>query len=117
MNVPPASKMWILHCSSRRGGNHCADKISHVSTDAFLLSAARTPIGRYGGGFKSMHPSELGAVAGRAAVERSSLSPELVDLVIIGHARQAGSGPNPARQVGRRMGLRDHVPAWTLNQA
>jgi acetyl-CoA C-acetyltransferase len=64
-----------------------------------------------------MHPSALGAVAGRAAVERASLAPELIDLIIVGHARQAGSGPNPARQVGRRMGLGDHVPAWTLNQA
>jgi acetyl-CoA C-acetyltransferase len=99
------------------GGITAADKIPHVTTDAFLLSAARTPIGRYGGGFKSMHPSELGAVAGRAAVERASLAPELIDLIIVGHARQAGSGPNPARQVGRRMGLGDHVPAWTLNQA
>ena len=98
-------------------GTTAADKISHVPIDSFLLSAARTPIGRYGGGLKNIHPSELGAVAGRAAVERASLPPELVDLVIVGHARQAGSGPNPARQVGRRMGLGDHVPAWTLNQA
>jgi acetyl-CoA C-acetyltransferase len=98
-------------------GTTAADKISHVPIDSFLLSAARTPIGRYGGGLKNIHSSELGAVAGRAAVERASLPPELVDLVIVGHARQAGSGPNPARQVGRRMGLRDHVPAWTLNQA
>ena len=85
--------------------------------DAFLVSGARTPIGRYGGGLKSIHPAELGAVAARAAVERASLSPELIDLVIVGHARQAGCGPNPARQVGRRTGLADRVPAWTLNQA
>jgi acetyl-CoA C-acetyltransferase len=88
-----------------------------VPRDAFIVSAARTPIGRYGGGLKSLHPAELGAAAARAAVERASISPELIELVIVGHARQAGSGPNPARQVGRRMGLADRVPAWTLNQA
>jgi acetyl-CoA C-acetyltransferase len=88
-----------------------------VSHETFIVSAARTPIGRYGGGLKSVHPAELGAVAGRAAIERASLAPDLIDLVIVGHARQAGSGPNPARQVGRRMGLVDRVPAWTLNQA
>jgi acetyl-CoA C-acetyltransferase len=92
-------------------------KIQGVPTDTFIVSAARTPIGRYGGGLKSLHPAELGAAAGGAALEHASLSPELIDLVIVGHARQAGSGPNPARQVGRRMGLVDRVPAWTLNQA
>ena len=85
--------------------------------DTFIVSAARTPIGRYGGGLKSVHPAELGAIAARAAVARAALDPELIDLLIIGHARQAGSGPNPARQVGRRLGLADRVPAWTLNQA
>jgi acetyl-CoA C-acetyltransferase len=88
-----------------------------VIPDIFIVGAARTPIGRYGGGLKSVHPAELGAVAARAAVERAAIDPARIDLVIIGHGRQAGSGPNPARQVGRRMGLGDAVPAWTLNQA
>jgi acetyl-CoA C-acetyltransferase len=88
-----------------------------VPPDTFIVSAARTPIGRYGGGLRSVHPTELGAVAARAALERAAIPPDLIDLVIIGHARQAGSGPNPARQVGRRTGLADRVPAWTLNQA
>ena len=85
--------------------------------DIFIVGAARTPIGRYGGGLKTVHPAELGAVAARAAVERAAIDRERIELVIIGHGRQAGSGPNPARQVGRRMGLADAVPAWTLNQA
>jgi acetyl-CoA C-acetyltransferase len=83
----------------------------------FILGAARTPIGRYGGGLRGVHPAELGAVAGRAALTRAGVPPDAVDLVVIGHARQAGSGPNPGRQVGRRVGLPDRVPAWTLNQA
>jgi len=86
-------------------------------SDVFIVSAARTPIGRYGGTLKSVHPAELGAVAARVALDRAALHPTAVDLLIVGHARQAGSGPNPARQVGRKTGLPDAVPAWTLNQA
>ena len=85
--------------------------------EVFVVSAARTPIGRYGGTLKSVHPAELGAVAARAALSRASIEPEAVELVVIGHARQAGSGPNPARQVGKRAGVPDTAPAWTLNQA
>jgi len=87
--------------------------------DVFVLSAARTPIGRYGGALKSVHAAELGAVAARAALSRAGLDPRSagVDEVIVGHARQAASGPNPARQVGRRTGLPDEVPAQTINQA
>jgi len=88
-------------------------------TDIWIVGAARTPIGRYGGSFKSLHPAELGAVAARAALARAGLDPATADVdeVFIGHARQAGSGPNPARQVGRRTGLPDTVPAQTINQA
>ena len=85
--------------------------------DVVVVSGARTPIGRYGGAFRNVHPAELGAVATRAALERAGLDPALVDEVLIGHARQAGSGPNPARQVVRRAGLSDTVPAQTINKA
>jgi acetyl-CoA C-acetyltransferase len=86
-------------------------------TDVFILGAARTPIGRYGGTLRDTHPAELGARAARAALTRASLAPDDVDEVIVGHGRQAGSGPNPARQVVRRAGLPDHIPAFTVNQA
>ena len=86
-------------------------------TDVFILSAARTAIGRYGGALRRVHPADLGAAAGRAALARAEVPGERVDLLVMGHARQAGAGPNPARQVGRRLGLGDEVPAWTLNQA
>jgi acetyl-CoA C-acetyltransferase len=85
--------------------------------DVVIVGAARTPIGRYGGAFRNVHPAELGAVAVHAALERAGVDPGLVDEVVIGHARQAGSGPNPARQVGRRAGLPDSVPAQTINKA
>lgn len=82
-----------------------------------ILGAARTPIGRYGGALKSTHPAELGARAVKAALDRAGLEPGAVEEVFFGHGRQAGSGPNPARQVGRRAGLPDASPAQTINQA
>src|SRR5262245_8018279 len=88
-----------------------------AARDVVILGAARTPIGRYGGALKDVHPAELGAVATRAALERSGVAPEEVDEVIVGHARQAGSGPNPARQVGQRAGLPFTTPAQTINKA
>jgi acetyl-CoA C-acetyltransferase len=86
-------------------------------SEIVIVGAARTPIGRYGGAFRTLHPAELGAVATRAALDRSGIDPASVDDVWIGHARQAGSGPNPARQVVRRAGLADAVPAQTINKA
>jgi acetyl-CoA C-acetyltransferase len=82
-----------------------------------ILGAARTPIGRYGGSLKDVHPAELGAIAARAALKRAQIPADEVDEVIVGHARQAGSGPNPARQVGHRAGIPVRVPAHTINKA
>jgi acetyl-CoA C-acetyltransferase len=82
-----------------------------------VLGAARTPIGRYGGTLKDVHPAELGAIAARAAIERAGISPDDVGEVLVGHGRQAGSGPNPARQVGHRAGVPHRAPAQTINKA
>src|SRR5688500_9418645 len=84
--------------------------------DVFVVGAARTPIGRYGGTLKSIHPAELGAVAAKAALERASLAPDAVDAVFIGHGRQAGSGPNPGRQAASRTGIPVTAPAQPINQ-
>jgi acetyl-CoA C-acetyltransferase len=85
--------------------------------DVVIVGAARTPIGRYGGALRNVHPAELGAVAARAAIERAGLTADAIDEVLIGHGRQAGSGPNPARQVGKRAGVPDSAPAQTVNKA
>jgi len=85
--------------------------------EVVIVGAARTPIGRYGGSLRNVHPADLGAVAARAALERAGVSADAVEEVLIGHGRQAGSGPNPARQVGRRAGIPDSVPAQTINKA
>jgi acetyl-CoA C-acetyltransferase len=88
-----------------------------AARDVVILGAARTPIGRYGGSFKDLHPAELGAVATRAALERAGVPGDEVAEVIMGHGRQAGSGPNPARQVAHRAGIPMTAPAQTINKA
>ncbi len=86
-------------------------------SEVVIVGAARTPIGSTAARSGRCHPAELGAVAARAAIERSGVDPSEIDEVIVGHARQAGSGPNPGRQVARRAGLADAVPAQTINKA
>jgi acetyl-CoA C-acetyltransferase len=88
-----------------------------AARDVVILGAARTPIGRYGGSLKDVHAAELGAVAARAALERASVPLDEVDEVIVGHGRQAGSGPNPARQVAHRCSIPVTAPAYTINKA
>jgi acetyl-CoA C-acetyltransferase len=61
--------------------------------------------------------ADLGEVAAKAAIERSGLPPAAMDETIFGHARQAGGGPNTARQVSHRAGVPDSVPAYTVNKA
>jgi acetyl-CoA C-acetyltransferase len=85
--------------------------------DVVIVGAARTPIGRYGGSLRTVHPAALGAAAATAAMTRAGVSPALIDEVLIGHGRQAGSGPNPARQVGIHAGIPVTVPAQTINKA
>lgn len=85
--------------------------------DVVLLSAVRTPIGRFGGALRQQTAAALGAVAARAALERAGVAPGQVEETIFGHARQAGGGPNVARQIGRQAGVLDQAPAFTVNQA
>src|SRR5579863_4160366 len=85
--------------------------------NVLILSAVRTPIGKYGGSLAGFTAPALGAVAARAALHRSGVQPEDITEVIFGHARQAGNGPNPARQVAAQSGVPVEVPAYTVNQA
>ena len=85
--------------------------------EVVILGAARTPIGKYGGSFRDIHPAELGAIAARAAMQRAGIEPRDIDEVVMGHGRQAGSGPNTARQVAHRAGVPHTSPAQTINKA
>lgn len=83
----------------------------------YLAGAVRTPIGNFGGALAASSAAHLGGVAASAAIARSGVPLEAIDEVVFGHARQAGNGPNLARQVVRRAGLPDAVPAYTINKA
>jgi acetyl-CoA C-acetyltransferase len=83
----------------------------------YILSAVRTPIGKFGGSLASLSAADMGVVAAKAALERSGVQPEQVEEAIFGNARQAGGGPNPARQISIRSGIPQEVPAYTVNKA
>jgi len=84
---------------------------------AVILEGARTPIGKFLGSFRDIPAVDLGVHATLAALDRARVAPEDVDELIFGHARQAGNGPNPARQVAYRSGLGEEKPAFTANMA
>jgi acetyl-CoA C-acetyltransferase len=85
--------------------------------DIALIAPVRTPIGRFGGVLKDLSAADLGTAAAQACLERARLEPGKVDQTIFGHGRQAGGGPNTARQIGHRAGLPADRPAFTVNQA
>jgi acetyl-CoA C-acetyltransferase len=82
-----------------------------------LAGGVRTPIGNFGGALAGSSAVELGTVVARAALQRASVPPEAVDEAMFGHARMAGNGTNPARQIVKRAGLADSVPAFTIHKA
>jgi len=83
----------------------------------YILSAVRTPIGKFGGTLASLTAADMGVVAARAAMERARTEPAQVEETIFGNARQAGGGPNVARQISVRSGVPQEVPAFTVNKA
>ncbi len=83
----------------------------------YLVSPVRTPIGRYGGGLSSLSAADLGVEVVKAVLDRTGVDPASVAETMMGCARQAGGGPNVARQISFRAGLGDTVPAMTINMA
>jgi acetyl-CoA C-acetyltransferase len=83
----------------------------------FLAGAVRTPIGRFGGSLQSWTAADLGTAVAKESLRRAQIQPDQVDDSIWGCARQAGGGPNVARQITFRAGVPDRVPAFTVNQA
>jgi acetyl-CoA C-acetyltransferase len=81
-----------------------------------ILGAARTPIGKMGGGLSSLDATELGAVAIRAALERSGVEPEQVQHVVMGQVLQAGQGQIPSRQAQIKAGIPKEVSSETVNK-
>ncbi len=85
--------------------------------DVLLIGGVRTPIGKFGGVLKDLSAVELGAVAVRGALERTGAPAAQFDQGFVGHARQAGNGPNPGRLVAIKGGLPTNCPVCTIQQA
>jgi acetyl-CoA C-acetyltransferase len=85
-------------------------------TRSVIVSSARTPIGKFQGGFAGLSAMELGGVAIRAALERADISGPDVDYVIMGHVLQAGQGQITARQAATKGGIPMDIPAITVNK-
>jgi acetyl-CoA C-acetyltransferase len=90
---------------------------SLIMRGVFILSAVRTPIGKFGGSLRDFSAPDLGVLAAQAALEQAGVAPSEVEETIFGHARQAGNGPNPARQISVRAGIPESIPAYTVNKA
>ena len=91
--------------------------MSKLKEDVYIVEPLRLPIGKFGGSLASESAVQLGTFVARTVVARAGLDPASIDEVVFGHARQAGAGPNPARQIAVRSGVPETVPAYTVNQA
>ncbi|MGH9968358.1 MAG: thiolase family protein [Pyrinomonadaceae bacterium] len=85
--------------------------------NVYLAGSVRTPIGRFGGTLASWSAADLGTAVAEASLQRAHIKPEQVEQSIWGCARQAGGGPNVARQITYRAGVPETTPAFTVNQA
>lgn len=83
----------------------------------YVVSAVRTPIGKFGGSLMDFSSADMGTIAAKAAIERAGVKPEFIEQGIFGNGRQAGGGPNVARQISYRAGVPETSPAYTVNQA
>jgi acetyl-CoA C-acetyltransferase len=84
---------------------------------AVILEGGRTPIGRFLGSYAELPAVDLGVLAAKEAMRRSNVEPDAIEQTIIGHARQAGNGPNTGRQVSVRAGVPVEVSGYNVNIA
>ena len=87
-----------------------------MSKEVVIVSAARTPVGSFGGSLKGVSAVELGGIAIKEAVKRAGIDPSTVDEVVFGNVLQGGLGQNVARQASMAAGLPQEVPSMTLNK-
>ena len=85
--------------------------------DVVIVEGARTPVGKFLGSYATLPAVELGTLAAVEAMRRASVAPDQIDQTIMGHARQAGNGPNTGRQVSIRAGVPKEVSAYNVNIA
>ena len=84
--------------------------------EVVIVSAARTPIGSFGGSLKDLSAVDLGAIAAKEAIKRAGIDPSMIEEVILGNVLQGGLGQNVARQIAMASGVPKEVPAMTVNK-
>jgi len=85
--------------------------------EVFIIEGVRTAIGNFGGSLKDIHARELGIIVTKEVLKRAKINTDQIDEVIFGNARQAGNGPNLARQIAFFSGIPEYVPSYTINKA
>src|SRR3982074_1880422 len=85
--------------------------------NVYLAASVRTPIGRFGGSLATWTAADLGVAVAKESLRRAGVEPDQIQDSIWGCARQAGGGPNVARQITYRAGVPETIPAFTVNQA
>src|SRR6266516_713367 len=85
-------------------------------TSSVIVAGARTPIGKFAGGFKDLAAVDLGAAAIREAVSRAGVSPEQIEYVLMGQVLQGGAGQITARQAAIKAGIPKEIPSITINK-
>ncbi|GMQ97752.1 MAG: acetyl-CoA C-acetyltransferase [Acidimicrobiia bacterium] len=86
-----------------------------MSSDVFLVEGLRSPIGKFGGSLRPLRATEFASTVAEALLDRVNLDPDVLDLVVAGMVLQDMTESNPARIVSQRIGIPDHVPAFTVN--
>ncbi len=104
---------WLGRSAADR--SHCGSLV-HTMSEVVIVSAVRTPVGKFQGSLQSFSAPQLGALVVREAVRRAGVEPARVDDCIMGCVLQAGLGQNPARQAAIFAGLPPEVGALTVNQ-
>src|SRR5205814_6426529 len=99
-----------------RGDRHQRPRTAKLMRESVIVSAVRTPTGKFLGALKAFTAPQLGALVVAEAVRRAGIDPAIVDECIMGNVVAAGEGQNPARQAALRGGLPDHVAAMTINK-
>ncbi len=87
-----------------------------MNDEVVIVSAFRTPIGKFGGSLKNISAVELGAIVMNSVIEKAGIEHDEVDEVIMGNVLQAGLGQNVARQAAIKAGISENIPAFTVNK-
>lgn len=112
-----ASSTVCYHFSSTESRADLTSTVHKSMKNVYLVGSVRTPIGRFGGSLASWTAADLGVAVAVESLRRAQIEPKQIQESVWGCARQAGGGPNVARQIAYRAGVPETVQAFTVNQA